>query len=752
LNKTGVEMEMKKNNAKKAIVIIIAILFITSIGSQCVISGNSNDNLKNNINTTRLKNNSDLKLSNNRAIVWDVTLDFDEPGGKQDYVVFGEATDGNDGPPEDDYDEPKPPAPFPPTIYTWFDDNLDTPYDVLLKDYRNYSTTNYKQWNLSVQWMSYTGSTDINITWSTDDVDNSEYDTVILYYVDENLEIDMLTNSYYEFTCPAWLPQEFNINCSIETNLPPTASFTYEPSNPSTSDTIYFNSTSTDPDGSIVNWTWDFDDGNIGYGEQVTHQYDDDGSYDVQLTVEDDDGATDTDTQTVSVSNTAPVADFTYEPSNPVTTDLIYFNSTSTDSDGTIVNWTWDFDDGNVGYGEQVTHQYDDDGSYDVQLTVEDDDGATDTDTQTVNVDNIPPVAVDDSAETPEDTEIVIDVLDNDYDEDGDIDPTTVDVVNDADHGETYVNPTTGDITYTPDDDYYGSDYFTYTVDDNDGDTSNQATVDVTVTSVNDPPVAVDDTAITSENQSVLIDVLANDFDIDNEIDETSVEIIDDVDHGSTSVNPNNGVVTYTPDSDFHGIDSFTYTVKDDDGAESNEATVNITVAGNLPPDKPSKPTGQTRGKWGVEYTYRSSTTDSDSNEIYYLFDWGDGTDSGWIGPYDSGVTVEAKHKWDKEDGNNFQIKVKAKDDYGDESPWSDPLPITMPKSFIVNSINSLNKIKQFLNNVKNNHYPDKCPFYSERIPSNFIIYSSQIFTLINEFIHNVLKIIRLNLIGLNSI
>ena len=73
--------------------------------------------------------------------------------------------------------------------------------------------------------------------------------------------------------------------------------------------------------------------------------------------------------------------------------------------------------------------------------------------------------------------------------------------------------------------------------------------------------------------------------------------------------------------------------------------------------------------------------TDSDQDQLYYWFEWGDGNNSGWLGPYNSGVTCETKHTWNEK--NIYTIKVKAKDIYGKESSWSDPLSITMPYSFI---------------------------------------------------------------------
>jgi hypothetical protein len=100
----------------------------------------------------------------------------------------------------------------------------------------------------------------------------------------------------------------------------------------------------------------------------------------------------------------------------------------------------------------------------------------------------------------------------------------------------------------------------------------------------------------------------------------------------------------------------------------------------NNPPNKPVKPSGQASGKINVEYTYTTSTTDPDGDQVYYNWSWGDGTYSGWIGPNASGATVSAKHKWSVK--GSYQIKVKAKDTNGAESPWSDPLPIRMPTSY----------------------------------------------------------------------
>jgi len=100
----------------------------------------------------------------------------------------------------------------------------------------------------------------------------------------------------------------------------------------------------------------------------------------------------------------------------------------------------------------------------------------------------------------------------------------------------------------------------------------------------------------------------------------------------------------------------------------------------NSEPQKPAVPEGTTKGKVGENYDYTASTVDEDGDQIYYLFDWGDGNNSGWLGPYDSNQLCTASHNWTKK--GNYEIKVKAKDIFGLESNWSDSLPIKMPYSY----------------------------------------------------------------------
>ena len=98
-------------------------------------------------------------------------------------------------------------------------------------------------------------------------------------------------------------------------------------------------------------------------------------------------------------------------------------------------------------------------------------------------------------------------------------------------------------------------------------------------------------------------------------------------------------------------------------------------------PYKPLTPEGSKKAKVNVEQKYNTYTTDPQDDDIYYLFDWGDGTQSQWLGPYSSGDTCTGTHTWEEE--GNYEIKVKAKDPEGHESEWSDSLTVAMPKNRI---------------------------------------------------------------------
>jgi len=154
-------------------------------------------------------------------------------------------------------------------------------------------------------------------------------------------------------------------------NQEPTASFSFSCSNL----TCTFTDGSTDPDGTVVAWAWQFGDGATSDEQSPQHTFGSAGAYDVILTVTDDGGATDDVMRQVSVTpqNQGPQAAFA------VVCDLLSctFTDESTDSDGTVVGWSWSFGDGATSDQQNPQHTYASGGTYTVSLTVTDDDGAT---------------------------------------------------------------------------------------------------------------------------------------------------------------------------------------------------------------------------------------------------------------------------------------------------------------------------------------------------------------------------------------
>jgi VCBS repeat-containing protein len=182
---------------------------------------------------------------------------------------------------------------------------------------------------------------------------------------------------------------------------------------------------------------------------------------------------------------------------------------------------------------------------------------------------NSPPVGVADDYVTAEDTAFSADVTENDFDADGD--PLTVTLVTGPQHGTLILNPN-GTFTYTPDPDYHGQDGFTYLVSDG-IDTSQTTAVTIGVTPVNDAPIAVDDAVTTDEDAPISIAVLSNDSDVDGD----ALQVTDAAaGSGTVSIN-NDGTIAYTPNPDFSGTDTITYSIEDGAGGTST-ATVSVTV------------------------------------------------------------------------------------------------------------------------------------------------------------------------------
>jgi len=185
----------------------------------------------------------------------------------------------------------------------------------------------------------------------------------------------------------------------LASSSPPVASFSFSPTAPKANHFTTFDaSESYDPDGgNITNYRWDFDDGtpvsNVNVST-VAHNYTQNGLYSVNLTVTDDEGSTTSVVKEVPVG-TSPVAAFTFTPATVAINQTVTFNATgSSDTDGTIVSYGWNFGDANTTTvtNSIITHAYLSNGLKAVKLTVTDNDGLYNSIVKNVTV-GTPPIA-----------------------------------------------------------------------------------------------------------------------------------------------------------------------------------------------------------------------------------------------------------------------------------------------------------------------------------------------------------------------
>jgi hypothetical protein len=194
--------------------------------------------------------------------------------------------------------------------------------------------------------------------------------------------------------------------------------------------------------------------------------------------------------------------------------------------------------------------------------------------------DNLPPNAQNDNVSLAEDTQVEFSVLSNDTDPEET--PLSISEFTQPNNGTLFLN--NGRFTYVPNSDFSGFDNFNYNITDAGGATDS-ATVQLTITPVNDAPQALPDTATTEMDTPISIDVLVNDSDADG--DTLTLVLGNGPTNGSVQINAT--ALVYTPNTNFIGTDSFTYVIADSADATAT-ATVSITVTEKLTP--PTTPTG----------------------------------------------------------------------------------------------------------------------------------------------------------------
>jgi len=637
-----------------------------------------------------------------RGITWDVTIHCSNPGGQNDYVTFGEAPDANDGPPPDSYDVVKPPASMTPYVRAWLNDNLPIPYDTLWADYRQYPDSS-KVWNLTVHWMPSSGSspTTVTMVWDTAEVALSEYTSVTLCTTDETPLQNMRVNSTYIFSCPAYVPQNFKIICQMSGNNPPVAN----PDAYSTNQDAILSvaapgvlGNDTDPESDPLtavkvadpsHGTLIFRNNGSFVYTPALHFFGTD-----SFTYQAYDGTSYSNIATVSLvvnplhySLTVTCQGSGTVTKNPDQTWYTYgqvVNLTAFPATGWVFNYwggglsgslnpTTIVMDGNKSVIANFTQIH-----YILSITYEGSGTVTKNPDQSwyaygqvVTLTAIPS------------TGWVFNHWGGNLT--GNTNPTTITMTGNktvianftitSGYTLTIIIQGSGTVTKVPDlPSYTYGTVVTLTAVPSTGWVFNHWGGDLTG---NTNPTTITMTG----NKTVIANFTAIHYILTITIQGS----------GTVTKNPNQPwyiygtVVTLTAIPSSHWV--FHHWAGNLSG-NTNPTTItmngNKSVIANFTllnhaPLTPEKPSGETKGKVGKTYTYTAVTTDGDNDQLWYQFDWGDGSTSTWVGPYDSGATASASHTWTKK--GSYGIKVKAKDSYGLESNWSQALSVTMPLS-----------------------------------------------------------------------
>ena len=212
----------------------------------------------------------------------------------------------------------------------------------------------------------------------------------------------------YTATLVVYDPWNANATCSAKINVQhnekPTALFSYSPSEIKEDEEVSFMESSTDPDGGVMGWMWNFGDGSTSTERNPKHAYSTPGTYTVMLTVEDESGLKGSYYKEIIVEpkNMPPTADFTFLPKTPKAGEEVNFADKSYDPDGNIESWSWDFGDGLTSTDSEPSHTYASGGNYSVTLTVRDDKGMEGVKRLTITVEEAPTPT---ESQTPSSTE-----------------------------------------------------------------------------------------------------------------------------------------------------------------------------------------------------------------------------------------------------------------------------------------------------------------------------------------------------------
>jgi hypothetical protein len=472
-------------------------------------------------------------------------------------------------------------------------------------------------------------------------------------------------------------------------NQPPVANFSYSIDDR----TVYVDASSCyDVDGYIVSFNWSFCDGTNAEGEILNHIYQQYGAYDVTLTVTDDDGNHAIKSENISIIDFFLPEIIDNTPSIAYTGDVFTFNATISDNDDidiAFVYFWYNNRDVSVAPLSNTVSDY-----WEVSIIIE----------NTLESLNYYFATNDISGNFNSSEPKNITIIDNDNPSFTDYSPSSgttgdsytfnvaaLDNIAIANVSVSWSHGTHGGddvlLNYDGDgiwslsvtlDDNLSPMHYIITVTDTSDNTivGSQHTIPITD---NDTPIIIDHTpSVAHAGHYFTFNATVTD-----NIYVKSVQVVYWCD---------DGIHTYAPMINAGG-DYYAWTTLyplnltsiqlhyviiaiDTSGNTVNISLITIPIGPDYAPNMPETPSGPTSGQAGEVYTYTTRTIDIDGDQVYYMFDWGDGTNSGWVGSFNSGATASTSHTWTK---GNYQIKVKAKDVPGLESDWSPSLPISMP-------------------------------------------------------------------------
>jgi len=382
---------------------------------------------------------------------------------------------------------------------------------------------------------------------------------------------------------------------------------------------VWTYSPSLEPD-----WSWTYE-GSGTLRNLIASDNDGDGRIDLSVMTE--------ESVLLLEGGSPPTADFGVEPRLPQIGETVTFDASgSSDPDGQVQSYEWDFDDdGTVeATGQTANTSFSSAGDVPVTLTVKDDDGSTDDTTQTVTV-NAPPTASNDTTQTPQGVSVTTEALANDTDPDGRLDSSSVQIESSPSSGIiSQVDTSTGAITYAPDAGFTGTDTYSYTVADTTGARSEAATVTVEVQDRGEPFITTWETTSPDSSITIPTDTSASNYDFVIDWGDGTTETYSGVDPDPTHSYDQAGTYTVEIRGTFPRFFLNAPVVEDSTNAQtSGKRAEGVTAEAGMMPKKLVSPrerketTDRLEAKRGVKTASTEGQTAANAEKLQTIEQWG---------------------------------------------------------------------------------------------------------------------------------